>query len=220
MKYSMAFVKFVFTIFVLVAPVAANSITISGLFNTGVANSGSLLAVGVADPNYGVSGPANTAVAVQPNPSWITAPAGSQWIGPTSGLVTDPLGIYDYSLNFNLPTTAISSASISGLATSDNGMQILLNGVDTGFSNIGPQFFSLTPFSIGSGFISGANTLTFRVTNATGLGLNPSGLLVSNFTGTYSPNPTVQPVPIPASLFLLLAAMGILGLWRTRRQVS
>jgi hypothetical protein len=60
-------------------------------------------------------------------------------------------------------------------ATDDTGVDILLNGTSTGLSSAG--FSSFTPFSITNGFVTGLNTLTFKVDNA-GTSPNPSGLRV------------------------------------------
>lgn len=198
----------------LISASMASAATIDGLYNTGVDDAGNVLAIGTADAHYDMTGPISGALAVVPNPLWITAPLDSQWIGPTSGLVTDPLGTYRYALEFNLTGFIHTTALITGLATSDNPMTIFLNGVDIGYSNDPSQFLSLHSFSISSGFVSGLNTLTFDVTNAPGSGLNPSGLLVSGLTGTVE---AASVVPLPSTGLLMLGAICAAMVLRRRR---
>ena len=176
---------------------------ISGLYSTGVDNSGTVLPLGTLDPHYILSGPSTPAKVIAPNPSWIAAPGGSDWIGPSNGSVSDPLGIYTYSLSFDLSGMNPNTAVISGNLAADNTPTIFLNGIDTGFSHPN-QFFTLEPFIINSGFISGINQLEFRVTNNPGLGTNPTGLLITNLAGE------VSAVPVPAAGWLFFS--GLIGL--------
>jgi hypothetical protein len=175
----------------------AVAIPIPGLANTGVNG------IGVADSNYTLtSSPSGgTAIGITSIPAWVDAPTGSNWIGVTNGNVTDPIGDYVYQLTFDLTGVSPATFSISGAWATDNNASILLNGVDTGIAKGIIGFTSLSSFSIGSGFISGINTLEFKVTNISGGGLNPTGLLVTSLTGS---------VPAPAVVFLLTT--GLIGI--------
>jgi hypothetical protein len=182
---------------------SASSIT---LYNTGVDSSGTPLADGtIGDPHYtltSVPGGSTTDIRVRtsaggyPIPPYIGDDSISAWIGPNNDSAVDgPGGNYTYRTTFNLTGLNPSTASITGGWSSDNdGVQILLNGVDTG--NPGTSFvqFALgfASFSISSGFVSGLNTLDFVVDNGGG----PTALRVE-MSGTASA------VPEPASLTLL-----------------
>lgn len=131
-----------------------------------------------------------------PVPPYIGDDSLSAWIGPNNDPQVDgPVGTYDYRTTFDLTGFYPSTATITGGWSSDNnGLQILLNGVDTG--NPGTSFtqFSIgfAPFSITTGFKPGINTLDFLVNNGGG----PTALRVE-MTGTATPTPE------PGSLFLL-----------------
>ena len=158
----------------------AVAIPIPGLANTGVNG------IGVADSNYTLtSSPSGgTAIGITANPNWVAAPTGSNWIGVTNGNVTDPVGIYVYRSTFDLTGVSLATFSISGAWATDNNASIFLNGLDTGITKGNTGFTSLSSFSIGSGFLSGINTLEFKVNNISGGGLNPTGLLVTSRQAT------------------------------------
>jgi len=188
----------------------AYAIVIPGLANTGVDG------IGNPDSNYTLIASPLTidppAIGINKNPFWITAPAGSNWIGISNGNVTDPIGDYTYRLSFDLTGIILPTFSISADWTSDNGAKIFLNGVDTGI--VGPgSFGGLLPLTIGSGFTAGSNTLDFIVTNDPFTSNNPTGLLVANLTATGSL------VPVPAAVWLfgsgLLCLIGI-----SRRKIA
>lgn len=79
-----------------------------------------------------------------------------------------PEGLYAYKTTFSLTGFDPSTAKIIGnWSTDNNGVSILLNGVDTGNPSTDSGQFSIgfAPFSISSGFQPGINTLEFIVNN-------------------------------------------------------
>lgn len=196
----------------------AAAATISGLANTGSGGG----ADGTADPFYDVVGPApyNTpqdAIITSPHPNWVAEPLGSQWIGVVgSHNTTVPAGLYTFSISFDLTGFVPSTATIGGSIAADNSAVISLNGTSTGLGAAG--FGSLTAFSIfdginGANFVAGLNTITIAVTQGTGSGGNPMGLLIADLSTS------VNPVPLPAALPLFVAGLGVWG-WASRRRRS
>jgi hypothetical protein len=191
----------------------ANADTLQ-LYNTGVNGSGTVLPDGtVGDLHYTLfsvpSGSSQTLVRTSaggyPIPPYLADDTLSAWIGPDNAQnLTSPAGQYIYRTSFTLPSD-FTSASISGGWTSDNdGVKILLNGVDTG--NPATSFTQFTlgfaPFSVSSGFHAGPNTLDFVINNG-GPGDNPSALRVE-MTGTFQ-------TPLPAVVPGVLALFGVSG---------
>ncbi|HVQ38552.1 MAG TPA: LamG-like jellyroll fold domain-containing protein, partial [Pyrinomonadaceae bacterium] len=160
------------------------------LFNTGVADDGSLLASGATDAHYvllNTSPVFPDAIVPQIPSAYLVNGPSSQWIGPdVNPLGNSPVGFYTYRVTFTMPAGAdLSTAVIAGQWASDNEAQILLNGSPTGVT-IGPtSFAAFTPFVITTGFMPGVNTLDFEVRNrgvgggttptATGLRVEMSG---------------------------------------------
>ena len=172
--------------------------TESGLFNTGVDDSGVVCQPGSAALHYSLSGPLSNAVVRErhfssPNHTWVAAPAGSAWIGPADSNPIMPKGNYNYKLEFQLGQNT-GGIELSGEFSSDNKARIFLNGRDTGNHNAVVQYRGLTPFTITSGFVPGINSLEFRTTNSAARGHNPTGLLVANLKLT---DRSVQPAPAP-----------------------
>jgi hypothetical protein len=193
--------------------VAAPAATITGLYNTGVLDDGSVAASGAvdlhyvlissADPNF----PGPSAYVANPIPAglWVVNSTTSRWIGPTvnqgypTGAAAHPIGEYTYRLTFDLTGLDPATASITGnWAADNNGLFIRLNGVNT-TGNVVPVFTALRPFTVSTGFVAGVNTLDFVVRNTAGSGSNPTGLRVSDIAG--SANAAV--VPAPAAGWLL-----------------
>lgn len=200
--------------FVVFATTSAQAVTINGLYNTGVDNSGVALPLGSAELHYSLTGPASPAIVSAPNSAWVAAPAGSVWIGPSAGTADDPSGDYTYTLTFDLTGLNPSTAVISGLFSTDNSSNVLLNGSSTGISTGLESFKSLTPFTISEGFTAGLNILEFVVNNeVTSVFPNPTGLLVADMTGS------AAVVPIPAAVWLFGSGMlGLVGM-ATRKKV-
>ncbi len=182
------------------------------LFNTGVDNNRSLLTEGTVDSHYALIGsPAPTLnrafVSDTLPPVYIPNGLNSKWIGPGSDLTAGyPRGDYTYRTTFDLtgydPTTAI----ISGRFASDNGLpnvpQIFLNASSTSVGSWPNQFAAFTSFTLVSGFVSGLNTLDFRVSEPGG---TPTALRVE-LSGTVGG----AMVPEPSSLVLVGAGAALL----------
>ena len=165
------------------------------LYNTGVNSSGIPLAPGAIDPHYTLisspmgSGPAFVVIDGQVpflpyfpgDPVWMPNSSISEWIGPVANALTavgGPPGDYIFQTTFNLTANEVSSAELMGRLASDNSVQILLNGVNTGMG--ASDFEHFTSFQITSGFVQGVNRLDFLVTNddCGPLCVNPTGLRV------------------------------------------
>lgn len=114
-----------------------SSILITNLFNTGVDAQGRLLAAGVADPHYRITGPqlpgtAPQAMVITPN---IVYTSGndpfSRWIGPANASVQVAAGTYTYTTTFTIDEgCSPSTARITGhVFADDSNVSISLNGV-------------------------------------------------------------------------------------------
>ncbi len=165
-------------------PISAKAATITSLYNTGVDNSGTVLANGtVGDPHYllaSVPSASPTAIRVltsangYPIGPWLGDNTTSRWIAPNSdSQVNGPVGNYTYRTTFDLTGFTPSTAQITGLWSSDDGgVDIVLNSTHLGsFANTGSSGI-FTSFTISSGFQSGINTLDFVINNSFG----PTGL--------------------------------------------
>jgi len=154
---------------------------ISGLYNTGVDNSGALLTQGTADPHYTiVSGPVTGTLYVPvPNPVWTARTSNSQWISPSAVQSASlPAGAYQYRTTFTVMGPP-SGASITVSCSADDSISdVRLNGTSVA-TNVG-AYSTWPSFNITTGFTTGSNTLDFYVSNA---GSNSSGLQLQ-LTGT------------------------------------
>lgn len=200
---------------------AADANTITGLVNTGAG-----LTDGQIDPNYAVmltpaiDGPSTNALAVVgggfPFGYWVAPPTDANWIsayGRNPNLDPTIDGTYDYQLSFFLNTKATSLTISGDWAVDNRGSDILLNGVSTGDTtgSIGANGYGgLTPFVATGTGNAGWNYLDFRAVNYAQNGGNPTGLLVTDIAGIYTP------APEPASLAML--GVGIFGIAFSRRR--
>lgn len=192
--------------------VAQSTIQVPGLYNTGVNDSGAVLPQLSLEQHYTVSGPVSVAYVVPPvyDPvrgwAWAEAPAGSAWIGPNSTTNTaspDPVGLYYYSLQFDLAGFDPAKVQISGSWMTDNSASLYLNGNDTGFTKNAFGYKNLDYFTLTSGFLPGLNSLEFRVWNED-VGPNPTGLVVAGLTAVL--------IPEPSTLSFILIGFSILFL--------
>lgn len=214
----------------------AQTIAISGLYTTGVNNSGTLLGNNASDAHYVVSNvppsaPANNAGTSRtvatgampndwvPNTStarWITTPGTSTTGGGTATTGgNDPNrvnGSFDYTLTFTMPAGGIlSSVNITGAGASDDSTQIFVNGILVVGQSTG-SYTSTGSFTLNSSnavFVSGTNTITFRVNNSGG---GASGLLITSLSGSVG-------VPEVGAWLPVVGALGLYGVmfWRRRR---
>ncbi|MBX9579709.1 MAG: hypothetical protein K2X87_05315, partial [Gemmataceae bacterium] len=182
----------------------SDAAVIPGLFNTGVDAAGVGLPDGtVGDPHYSliiVPG-GTTEILVRTSaggfpipPYFVGDETTSTWIGPNNDFILDgPEGTYVYRTTFDLTGLDPSTAVITGgWSTDNNGVDILINGVSTGYTTAFEQFaIGFADFTISDGFVDGINTLDFVVNNGGG----PTALRVE-LSGTADP----AAVPAPAGL--------------------
>ena len=195
---------------------------IPGLFNTGVDASRQLLADGVADPHYTLivspdaafPGPdafvVNAGPPIVPDGTWQENGPDSRWIAPQANQDVssgggNAAGLYTYRFTFDLSDFDPATVTLSGeWAVFASLPDAILNGKRTGLQ-IGPfePERLLRPFTIGSGFVAGINTLDFVASAAangvTGLRVQLRGVggrLPANTRPTIleQPSPQVQSV--------------------------
>lgn len=184
------------------------AVPITGLFNTGVDNAGTVLAGGANDPHYSILSPSQAAVVIN-NPipgSWLANDTNSKWIWETSsGTPTNVTRTFRHA--FDLSGFDLASVIISGRWSTDNvGDDILINGVST--SQTASGFSSWFDFSVPNAhLVAGQNTIDFVVRDVGVISgfraefLRAEGELASSTA-----------VAEPASLALLLFGLG--GLYR------
>ena len=175
----------------------------TGLYGTGVDDSGALAVEGSADLHYQLVASADPfypgpQALVMTNNVWpvqsgvyMTNGPISSWISPApnSG-VGNLVGNYTYRTSFMLDTLDPSTVRIEGRWASDNGaFDVLLNGVSLGLVN-NNGFASFAPFVISSGFVAGSNSLDFVIYNGPDAG--PTALRVE-MTGMGLPYTATPP---------------------------
>lgn len=154
-------------------------IPIASLYSTGRNLSGGPLGTGVPDPHWVLTSGSpltNTPIFAgsrSPN-SWITNAypgqnsAQSGWISPHSSLF-GPGGTYRYETWFTLSADEAKSARVAGVWSADGtGTDILINGLNTGYSTETQKTGVGYPFEITQGFVAGTNRLTFLVSQVGG----------------------------------------------------
>jgi len=210
---------------------AAQANPIVGLYNTGAG-----LSAGQVDPHYSFSQGSGTATGTGgfgvvaadsgwPINPWLANTATSKWIAPSAqtGQSYDPSrnGTYTWTLQFDLTGYLASTAWIKGNWAADNLGRVLFNGVEVSSSSNPQSFTSFTPFTIGSGFNSGFNTLSFEVVNLGQNGGNPTGLRTL-FDSDVARNPLfvngISSVPEPGTWVLTLTGLAALAAFARRRR--
>ncbi len=182
---------------------SAQAAPITGLFGTGLDGTGSPVPGAGTDANYTVLETGAQALVRTGLPgTYFANSATSQWIWQqANGL---PVNVTrTFRTTFDLTGFDASTAVINGLWGVDNiGLDILINGVSTGNALPGAvisNFSSLHAFSISSGFVSGLNTLDFRVQDVGGV-----SAFRAELSGTAR---AVQGVPEPATSALVALAL-------------
>lgn len=186
---------------------------ITSLYNTGVNNAGVVLANNSLDPHYALIAPspvvgtpfARTSASgypIAPAGPWIGDNTVSRWITPSLA-AQGPNGNYTYRTTFDLTGLDPFTAAITGRWATDNpGLDIRINGVSTGLTNV-TQYSAFTPFSITSGFVAGINTLDFIVQEQGVV----TGLRVQ-MTGTANLAAVPEPATLAAFAALLVGGAG------------
>lgn len=208
---------------VLLGPLCAQAAVISRL-NTGVDATGNPLSLGSLDASYQLvsspdpqtPGPNLYVINAAGGPAsfpfgglWMPNNSASQWLVPyANGVVSlstaSAGGLYTFRTTFDLTGFDLSSASIAGQWAADNvGRDILLNGQSIGAATPNPGFSGFAPFSIGSGFVNGVNTLDFVVFNSSQASGNPTGLRVEGAITAEA----ASPIPEPSSMALVAISL-------------
>ncbi|MBX9680286.1 MAG: Ig domain-containing protein [Gemmataceae bacterium] len=173
-------------------------------YATGVDTSGQSLSYLSSDSHYSISNaPTGYAGAVKvltsagafPVGPWVGDNSTSAWLIPAAADDDGNAapGDYDYTTTFQV--TDPSTAFLSGQWAADDHASIFLNGNDTGISITGFQNFA--NFQIASGFVTGTNTLTFKVQNG-GSSDNPTGLRVQFATPSIAADPHYTLISAPS----------------------
>jgi hypothetical protein len=176
---------------------------IEGLYTTGVRDNGNLRGDDAADSHYVVTAipggaPANnlgnSRTVTTLDGGWTANTGTARWIttkgkassgaGTGGANVNRVAGDFDYTLTFDMPVGAqLATVYISGTGAADNSATIYVNGVLVAGQSItgagSTNSFSLNASN--ASFVSGSNTITFRVNNTVN---GPSGLFIGSFSGT------------------------------------
>jgi hypothetical protein len=179
------------------------------LYNTGVDDSGGLLADGQLDTHYTITastdanfpGPdAFTLLPGFPVGPWIAEGPTSRWIAPQADQsVGNEPGAYTFTTTFDLTGRDPTTAQVSGFVTADNSVTaVRLNGNDLGITAGGFNLFHPLSIPLGSPFIDGTNLLEFDVSNAGALP-NPIGFRVEMTGRVTAPDEKPSVVTAPES---------------------
>lgn len=188
------------------------------VFGTGVSPTGALLPDTAIDPHYTLiqypgqvgTTPAPTFVLSGITHTYILSGTSSKWISwsPT-WIDATPSGVWVYRTTFDLTGFLPNTAVLTGRIASDDEATIFLNGVNTGI--VSPRSDVFTELTLSTGFVSGVNTIDFRVTNLPFVSFNPSALRV-DLSGS------ATAVPEPSTM--ALSVVGVVGLLFLRRRTK
>ena len=198
--------KAIFIVCLIMLSSAVSAVPITGLFNTGVDNSGTALPNGSTDSHYLILETAASAIVVNPNAAWIPNDLVSKWIWQT--ISGQPINVTrTFQTTVDLTGFDLNTVAISGRWSTDNfGRDIVLNGARTSQTAGGFSFW--TNFSLNSGFVPGINTIDFIVQDVG---------VVSGFRAEISGQGELLSAPEPTTLALI--SLGVLGIWRINRRV-
>jgi hypothetical protein len=182
---------------------AATTSALSGLYNTGVNDDGSLATQGSKEQHWNINKTNTTynpalSVFVGQNwtfsnlSQWASNGPNSQWISPSNILhaaqaqIFPNTATFTYSLSFTVNNNANYIQNITGAWTCDDQIvNVTINGISTGLILLRPSYMdqpSANPFIINTTnlLINGINKLEITVNNSYG---NTSGLRVEFVTG-------------------------------------
>ena len=193
--------------------------TVTGLYNSGVDDDGVALpdspgSRGTPDPhyNFAIVDPQPVALSAQSsaslyyNGAYFPDSATSRWISVNGiGGVDDETyndATVDFSTTFTISAIDPSLVTITGRwAADDRGLDILVNGISSGFTVAG--FGGYASFTLNGGFRDGINTLDFLVRDdGVPLALRVDGLTATEATAA---------VPEPASWAMMVGGFGLVG---------
>jgi len=153
--------------------------SISGVFPTGVDETGRVLVDGAADPHYRLvasadgdwGGPDLWTVATPPV-AWLANDDVSSWVAPRPGAEVVAAGVYVYRTEIDLTGFSPASVRVDGrFAAAESLLAIRLNDLDVAGIGADDAAAAWTAFSIASGFGAGVNTLDFVVRSGDSCGL-------------------------------------------------
>jgi PEP-CTERM motif len=206
---------------------AAKADVITGLYNTGVDNSGVAVVGSQIDQHWVLGGGTAYTSSSSGWPiggPWVADSSTSRWITPTTNAANSrdatTNGFYTYSLTFDLAANdLLSTAWFKGQFAADDLVTLItLNGnsiYSHSFNPADPSFASnWTSFAATGGFVDGQNMLSITVENIAlpDHGGSPTGLDVQ-FTGSF-----VDSVPEPSTWLMMITgfvALGALAFSRT-----
>jgi hypothetical protein len=186
--------------------------TPTGLFSTGVDDSGTPRSNGASEAHYTLtSAPPGGAASLRVITSasgvpYVVDDSSSAWIGPqTDEAFDDVPGNYTYETTFNIADGINpDSVFITGQWSADNqGLDILVNGVSSGNST--PiDYANFDAFTLTNGFRTGSNVLDFVINKVPDNFATKSTALRVEFSEASAS------IPEPSSLAFLVAGLSVL----------